>query len=69
MTAALSAVERAFQLASSGRFQSIEEIKRALDREGHVSAQVSGPVLYRQLRAALVGDLAIERTSRTRRVS
>ena len=45
-----TALERAFELARTGRFTNVEEIIRRLRQEGHRSDQVMGPVLRRQLR-------------------
>ena len=43
-------LERAFQLARSGRFATIVEIKRALTADGFSLAQFTGRTLSRQLR-------------------
>ena len=45
-----TAVERAFELASSGRFSSLPDIKRALVSEGYSTTQVVGSQMTRQLR-------------------
>ena len=45
-----TALERAFELARSGRFTRVEEIITQLRQERHRSDQVIGPVLRRQLR-------------------
>jgi hypothetical protein len=50
MTYRPSALERAFELARSGRVASIETIKLILKREGYDGAQLAGPHLIRQLR-------------------
>jgi hypothetical protein len=44
-----TALERAFELARSGRHETVEEIRRQLAREGHNQYQIAGPVLTRQL--------------------
>jgi hypothetical protein len=49
----VSTLERAFQLAASGRYLKVAEIKLALDREGYRSLLVEGPALTRQLMAAI----------------
>lgn len=43
-------LERAFELASSGRFNSAADIRRVLAREGYQSSQLTGPTLMKQLR-------------------
>lgn len=45
-----TALERAFQLAASGRHDSVESIRKALTDEGLPRDQLTGPSLYRQLR-------------------
>jgi hypothetical protein len=45
-----TAVERAFQLAKSGRYTSVEHIHKALEAEGYSKWQVAGPALLKQLR-------------------
>jgi hypothetical protein len=45
----VSVLERAFQLASSGECRSVMDIKRRLSSEGYSLAQVTGPVLNKQL--------------------
>jgi hypothetical protein len=45
-----SPLERAFELAKSGRVSTIEEIRRSLRREGYSAEQIEGPKLIRQLR-------------------
>ena len=50
-------VERAFELAQSGRFASVSEIKAELKRERFASAEVephlAGKLIQKQLRDAL----------------
>ena len=48
-----SALERAFQLARSGRVADVAQIRQQLKREGYSAAQVEGPALVRQLRALI----------------
>lgn len=43
-------LERAFELAESGKTDSVEEIRRVLKSEGYSTHQVSGPALLSQLR-------------------
>jgi hypothetical protein len=47
----VSALERAFQLARSGRVANVDEIRKELKREGYdASAMDGGPTLGMQLR-------------------
>jgi hypothetical protein len=43
-------LERAFQLAKSGRYGSVDEIRNQLRSEGYFETQISGNALTRQLR-------------------
>jgi hypothetical protein len=45
----LTALERAFQLAKSGRVAEVSEIATSLKREGYQADQIEGPLLKRQL--------------------
>ena len=45
----MTALERAFQLAKSGRVTGLPDIITSLNREGYYAAQVQGPLLKRQL--------------------
>lgn len=45
-----SVIERAFQLARSGQYVSVEDLKKKLRAEGYSIATVTGPTLLRQLR-------------------
>jgi hypothetical protein len=47
---AVSALERAFQLARSGSLGNVAQIKEAMDREGFDSQQIEVPQIRRQLR-------------------
>jgi arginine repressor len=42
-------LERAFELARSGEFSNVAEIKKRLQREGFETAQVTGATLTKQL--------------------
>ena len=44
-----SSLERAFQLARSGLYRTVTEIRTRLNDEGYQSAQVTGPKLCRQI--------------------
>ncbi len=46
----VSAVERAFQLAKSGRCSALQDIRYCLKTEGYSGAQVTGMTLLKQLR-------------------
>ena len=46
-------LERAFELAASGKFVTVEEIKKALRAEGYITSQLLGRELYKQLRARM----------------
>jgi hypothetical protein len=54
-----TSLERAFELAKSGRFTSIGEIKQQLKTEGFSLAQLVGPSLMKQL-GALIHTAAIQ---------
>jgi hypothetical protein len=45
----LTTLERAFELARSGRYTSVADIKKQLSVEGYSTAQVTGRVMSRQL--------------------
>jgi hypothetical protein len=45
----MTALERAFQLARSGRVAGLTEIITSLKRDGYSASQIEGPVLKRQL--------------------
>ena len=51
----LTALERAFQLARSGRVNGLEEIRKALKREGYDDGQLQGRQLKSQLQK-LIAD-------------
>jgi hypothetical protein len=46
----ITSLERAFQMARSGKYASVAEIKKQLNVEGFSAAQVTGAVLSRQLK-------------------
>ena len=54
-------LERVFQLARSGEFASLEDIRLQLRREGLNPNQVIGPVLHRQLRDLMCEARPFER--------
>jgi hypothetical protein len=45
-----TALERAFELARTGKYANVTDIKAKLKAEGFSDAQVTGPSLTRQLR-------------------
>jgi hypothetical protein len=49
----VSQLERAFELARSGRCTSVADIKRKLREEGYQDDQVEGPLLFGQLNALM----------------
>jgi hypothetical protein len=51
-------VERAFQLARSGECATVDEIRQRMKREGVDHAQISGPMLLKQLRALCTESVA-----------
>lgn len=46
-------LERAFELAKSGKCRSVEEIRRILHAEGYRTVQIEGPLLRKQLRSLI----------------
>ncbi len=48
-----TALERAFGLARSGRFQTVTELKKFVIREGYQASQLEGSQLSRQLTALI----------------
>src|SRR5271170_8456643 len=54
----LTALERAFRLAKSGRVKDLEEIRMLLRREGYDVSQLQGPRLRSQLRKLINGATA-----------
>lgn len=49
----VSQLERAFELARSGRCTSVADIKRKLRDEGYQDDQVEGPLLFSQLNSLM----------------
>jgi hypothetical protein len=49
----VSALERAFHLAGTGRYHTVDEIKRRLASEGYPTYEISGNSLGKQLRAII----------------
>lgn len=46
----VTTLERAFQMARSGQFASVADIKKQLKAEGFSLAQITGPTLGKQLK-------------------
>jgi hypothetical protein len=49
----LTALERAFQLAGSGRSNSIDDIKQELKKEHYSTGQITGNALKKQMLALI----------------
>ena len=61
-----SPLERAFELAKSGKYATVDEIKIQLGKEGYSNSQVTGRQLTQQLRALIAtahGSASKEATS------
>lgn len=54
-----TAIQRAFELARSGKCNSIEGICKVLRSEGLSAAQIEGPLLRKQLRG-LISDALVK---------
>lgn len=48
-----SSLERAFEMAKSGRCQSVADVRNALKAEGYDARQIEGGVLSKQIRAEI----------------
>jgi hypothetical protein len=48
-----TALERAFELARSGRYLRLDQLLRRLNNEGYPGEQVTGPAVRRQLNRAI----------------
>ena len=53
-----STIDRAFELAASDDVTSLEQLNRALNREGYSTSMLSGPLLLKQLRQQIAADRA-----------
>jgi hypothetical protein len=62
-TPTTSTLERAFELARSGRCRTAEEIFRALRDEGHDRRLVVGPYLMKQLKVLMNEAARLRRSS------
>jgi hypothetical protein len=50
MIFSITALERAFELAHTGKYRSTTELRAVLKTEGYSTSQIDGPALGRQLR-------------------
>lgn len=57
-------LERAFELARSGKCRTVDDIRRALHSEGYVTAQIQGPLLRKQLRDLISGAVTVPESDR-----
>jgi hypothetical protein len=64
----VTSLERAFELAASGRYPTVTDVCNKLGAEGYHAAQVSGPLLRKQLLAVItkVNDNAVKVMRRPR---
>jgi len=53
----ITAIERAFELANTGRFLYVQEIRERLRAEGYHTDVITGPKLWSQLRDAIAATL------------
>ena len=53
MESHISQLERAFELARSGRCATVADIKRKLREEGYQDDQIEGPSLFAQLNSLM----------------
>lgn len=53
MEPGITALERAFKLARSGKYATLTDLKSAVSREGYLADQLEGRLLARQLREIL----------------
>jgi hypothetical protein len=60
-------LERAFQLAKSGQYATVTEIQKRLNAEGYVTAQITGPMLRKQLRTHIMATLQCDSRPKQRR--
>jgi hypothetical protein len=60
-----SPLERAFDLARSGQFQTIQKIRDRLRHEGYSDAQVYGRTLSKQLHELIVADAPLNASTNT----
>ncbi|KKB08591.1 hypothetical protein VE26_00365 [Devosia chinhatensis] len=56
----MTPIERAFELARSGKCRTLTEIKSALKSEGYELATVTGGTLAKQLRGLMVAHAEIK---------
>jgi len=51
-----TALERAFELARTGRYPTVELIRRAISAEGYFQSQIEGRELSKQLRELIAAS-------------
>jgi hypothetical protein len=56
MTPRATTLERAFELARSGKYAGVSELRQQLKAEGYAPDQLTGPALLRQLRDLCVAS-------------
>ena len=61
----ITCLERAFQLAATGRYLTVTEIKLRLHEEGYSHGQIDGPLLKKQLMDA-IADVRRERATKSK---
>jgi len=52
-----TALERAFELARTGRYPTVELIRRAISAEGYFQSQIEGRELSKQLRELIAASV------------
>ncbi len=65
MDSHVSQLERAFELANSGRCNTVADIKRKLREEGYMDDQVEGPLLFGQLNSLIKKSVRDESSGST----
>ena len=55
-----TALERAFELARSGKYRSMDDLRHRLSREGYDRRQLDGRALSRQLRGLMASASAAD---------
>jgi hypothetical protein len=53
-------LERAFELAKSGKVASVTDLRAQLKGEGYAQQQIEGPELGRQLRSLIAKAISVE---------
>ena len=58
-----TALERAFELARTGRYPTVELIRRAISAEGYFQSQIEGRELSKQLRELIAASVPADDAS------